>query len=310
MPTSTPAIGADIGGTHISAMTVDAKTGRSFPETHCRISYAHTDTADQILGSWASAIAQTLDRTTGAPAAGVGLAMPGPFDYRNGISNMQHKFGALYGLNIADALRERLPALQNMPIRFINDATAFAMGEAWKGAGRGHSRVVVITLGTGFGSAFLENGVPVVRAPGVPPEGCLWHTPFRGEIAEEHFSTRWFVKAYRERTGMTVDGVKPLMEKAGQDPVVQGLFTEFGHNLARCLSPWLQSFDADILVIGGNISHAFPLFGTVFQQDLTAANVRTAVAVSALREEAAILGSARLLDDAVWEKVSADLPAI
>ncbi len=310
MNNSTTAIGADIGGTHISAMAVDAIAGSSFPQTYCRLSYAHTDTADQILGSWASAITQTLARTTGAPVAGVGLAMPGPFDYRNGISNMQHKFGALYGLNIADALRDRLPALQNMPIRFINDATAFAMGEAWKGAGRGHRRVVVVTLGTGFGSAFLENGVPVVRAPGVPPEGCLWHTPFRGEIAEEHFSTRWFVKAYRERTGMSVDGVKPLMDKAGQDPVVQGLFTEFGRNLALCLSPWLQSFDADILVIGGNISRAFPLFGTVFQQDLTAANVGTSVAVSTLREEAAILGSARLLDDAVWEKVSADLPAV
>lgn len=310
MHTTTPAIGADIGGTHISAMAVDIHTGSSFQETYCRISYAHTDPADQILGSWASALEQAMARTSGARVAGVGLAMPGPFDYRNGISNMQHKFSALYGLNIADALRERLPALTTTPIRFINDATAFAMGEAWKGAGRSHNRVVVITLGTGFGSAFLEDGVPVVRAAGVPPEGCLWHTPFRGEIAEEHFSTRWFVKAYRERTGLTMDGVKPLIDRAGQDPVVQGLFAEFGRNLAQCLSPWLQSFSADILVMGGNISHAFPLFETVFQQDLIAANVRTTVAVSALREEAAILGSARLLDDAVWEKVSADLPAI
>lgn len=301
------AIGADIGGTHITCAAVEMATGKLLPETLSRVAYSHEDAAEVILKSWATALNITISKVNAAQLAGIGFAIPGPFDYRNGISKMKHKFPNLYDVHIPSALWPQLP--ESFPMRFLNDATSFAVGEAWLGEGRGFQKVVVVTLGTGFGSAFLDGGVPVVTRADVPKEGCLWHLPFKDSIADDYFSTKWFLKEFEKQTGEKVEGVKTLMEKAEKgDEVAKNLFIQFGHNLAECLAAWLKKFGAEVLIIGGNIAHALPLFEEIFKNTLKKAGVSLKIAPSKLYENAALLGSARLLDDDFWEKVSAELP--
>jgi glucokinase len=302
-------IGVDVGGTHIACAAVDLVTGQIEPGSLFREEYSHEGPADAILRSWAAALNRCLSAIAEVPV-GIGFAIPGPFDYRTGTSKMEHKFKSLFGLNIPAALGPLLTAGGRLPMRFLNDASSFAVGEAWQGEGRGFRRVVVVTLGTGFGSAFLNDGVPVVSGGEVPPEGCLWHLPFRDGLADDYFSTRWFIKAYREKTGETIDGVKPLIEKAASDASVRELFTQFGRNLAECLAPWLRKFDAEILIAGGNIARALPLFEAGFKEGLRQAEGSVPLAPSYLMEKAALIGSARLTDDAFWERVAADLPQI
>lgn len=303
-------IGADIGGTHITCAAVNIETGTIAQDTLSRATYQHDAPAETILHAWASALNDTLSKSGTEKPAGIGFAIPGPFDYREGISKMQHKFQNLYGMHIPSALHPLLHAGQTLPMRFINDATAFAIGEAWQGEGKGFRRVVVITLGTGFGSAYIEDGLPVTTGHRVAKEGCLWHLPFKDSIADDYFATKWFLREYEQQTGEKVDGVKTLLDRAGAGTVAKNLFIRFGHNLAECLAPWLKKFDAEVLVIGGNIAHALPLFGAVFQDDLKQMGVSAKVAPSKLKEHAALLGGARLLDDGFWEKVSAHLPKI
>ncbi len=304
------AIGIDIGGTHISCGVADIEAGTLLEPTQARVTFDHKAPSGEILEHWADALNQTLANTDSSRLIGFGFAIPGPFDYRNGISRMQHKFEGLYGVHIPDTLRPLLTTGQNLPMRFINDATAFAIGESWMGEGRGLRKVVVITLGTGFGSAFLDDDVPVVQGAEVPPEGCLWHLPFRDGIADDYFSTRWFTKTYAEQSGRRVPGVKTLMDKAAVDPVAGQLFETFGQNLAAFLAPWLRRFDAEVLIIGGNIAHALPLFGPALREGMRAAGVSVRITPSVLWEKAALLGSARLLDDAFWAKVSVHLPTL
>lgn len=304
------AIGVDIGGTHITCAAVELVAGRLLPDTLVRATFDHEAAAGPILERWAAALNGALSRIDPARLAGIGFAIPGPFEYRTGISRMQHKFRKLYGIHIPTALGPLLEAGNALPMRFLNDATAFAVGEAWLGEGRGAQRVVVITLGTGFGSAFVEHGVPVVDRPDVPSEGCLWHLPFHDDIADAYFSTGWFVREYAKYSGATIAGVKELMEQAGTDALARQLFAQFGCNLAECLAPWLRSFGAGVLIIGGNISHALPLFEGEFRKGLLQAGVSVKVALSALHEHAALIGGARLLDDVFWEKVSVRLPHI
>jgi len=306
----TLSIGVDIGGTHITCAAVHIAEGRLLPDTLSRQAYDHEAAADVVLHHWANALNHTLLRLDGAPLAGIGFAMPGPFDYRNGVSKMQHKFPRLYDLHIPAALNPLLATDHNLPMRFLNDATCFAVGEAWQGTGRHYQKVVVITLGTGFGSAFIDRGIPVVTGALVPKEGCLWHLPFREGIADDYFSTRWFMGEYRKQTGESVAGVKELMEKADTDATASSLFPQFGRNLAECLIPWLRDFGADILIIGGNIAHAFPLFAPDFREALWEADVFLPVVPSLLMENAALLGSARLMDDSFWPHVALHLPRI
>lgn len=304
------AVGADIGGTHITCATVNLTEGKLMENTLSRVEYNHEDTADMILRSWAKALNLTFIKTEESLFTGIGFAIPGPFDYLNGISKMQHKFKNLYNIHIPTALNRLLIEDKILPMRFLNDATAFAVGEAWQGQGRGYKKVAVITLGTGFGSAFLSDGIPVVSGGSVPKEGCLWHLPFLDGIADDYFSTRWFTGAYEKLTGKTVGGVKDLMDKADSDPEVRSLFTQFGENLAVCLTPWLKTFSAEILIVGGNIAHALPLFEADFQKNVKKTGFSIPIVPSELWENAALFGSARLMDEAFWEKVYQQMPGL
>jgi glucokinase len=303
-------IGTDIGGTHITCAAVKIHEGELIPDTLSRATYDHEASAEVILQSWAKAINKTLEKIDETQLAGIGFAIPGPFDYRNGISKMEHKFKKLYGLHIPGALNPLLSTQKELPMRFLNDATSFAVGEAWLGEGQGFQKVVVITLGTGFGSAFIEDGVPVVSGDEVPKEGCLWHLPFKDGIADDYFSTRWFIGEYLKQTGVSIAGVKDLMDKASTEAIVRDLFLQFGQNLADCLAAPLQKFGANVLIIGGNIAHALPLFGDEFREGLDKAGASVKVLVSRHSEHAALIGSARLLDDTFWGKVSLQLPNI
>ncbi len=300
----------DIGGSHITCAAVQITEGRLIVGSEARASYHHEASADHIFQCWAKALNETLAHIHPDDLAGIGFAIPGPFDYANGVSEMQHKFRNLYGLHIPTHLQPLLISGKPMPMRFLNDASAFTVGEAWLGEGKSYRRVVAITLGTGFGSAFTLDGVPVVSGPSVPKEGCLWHLPFLDGIADDYISTRWFVKTYAAHTGETVSGVRELIERAEQDPYIQELFDTFGKNLALCLSGPLKQFQAEVLIIGGNIAHTFSHFRGTLEKGLHEAQVTTHVRLSQLKENAALIGGARLLDDSFWQRVSAELPEI
>ena len=102
--------------------------------------------------------------------------------------------------------------------------------------------------------------------------------------------------------------MKELAALAASDRMVSDLFTDFGDNAGQFLAPWLKKFRAEILVIGGNISHAYNLFGDVFESRLKKENCDCKVALSKLKEDAALLGSAYLLDDNFWISVQHALP--
>jgi glucokinase len=190
----------------------------------------------------------------------------------------------------------------------MNDASSFAVGEAWAGSARDASRSLSITLGTGFGSAFIENKIPIVDGPLVPKIGCVYHLPYRDGIADDYFSTRGLLGRYKKLTGKELSGVKELAQLYNSDKNVPELFRDFGVNLGIFLAPWLKGFEAEVLVIGGNISHAYNLFGSHFEQSLKEQNCNCEVALSKLKEDAALLGSAYLLDDHFWKSVQHALP--
>ena len=190
----------------------------------------------------------------------------------------------------------------------MNDASSFAVGEAWAGSASKYNRSLSITFGTGFGSAFISNRIPIVDGPEVPKLGCIYHLPYRDGIADDYFSTRGLLGRYKAQTGKELSGVKELAALATTDKTVMDLFTDFGDNAGLFLSTWLKKFNAEVLIIGGNISNAYNLFGDVFELRLKKENCNCKVELSKLKENAALLGSAYLLDDNFWKSVQHALP--
>jgi len=304
------AIGTDIGGSHITCAAVDLVSGTILRDTITERKVDAGAPANEIINCWTDALSSAMSNIPSGKIKGIGFAMPGPFDYVNGICYIKGltKYENLYGLNITDLINHKLSLPDGFIIRYMNDASSFAVGEAWAGSAMKAKRSLSITLGTGFGSAFISNRIPVVEGPEVPKLGCVYHLPYKGEIVEESISTRWFLRSYKNLTGIEVRGVKELADLAKTDTKVMALFTEFGENLGTFLAPWLTRFKAEILVIGGNISYSYNLFGKALVDKLIGENCNCEVAISQLKEDAALLGSAYLLDDDFWKSVQHALP--
>jgi glucokinase len=304
------AIGTDIGGSHISCALIDIQEKQIIRKSLNSQKVNNQASAEDILRNWTNALEQTINYSDRNELLGVGFAMPGPFAYDKGVAMFTKdvaKFENLYGIHIDEKLAESLD-MQPGQFRFMNDATAFAVGESWLGEAADVSRSVSITLGTGFGSAFVENEIPVLEGDNVPKMGCLWHLPFLEGIGDDYFSTRWFINSYLEKTGEKVNGVKDIAEIAAQNKTAQGIFEQFGSNLADFLAPWLSKFDAEKLIIGGNVSAAYSLFGPALQSKLELQNIKTKISISKLMEDSALVGSAHLFVDEYWQKIKPLLP--
>ena len=304
------AIGTDIGGSHISCVAIDLGAGKILRNTLTERPVDNQAQASVIIDTWTEALSVVLEKVPLENVKGIGFAMPGPFDYVKGICYIRGvaKYENLYGLNITDEISRSLGVHDGFLIRFMNDASSFAVGEAWAGSASKFNRSLSITLGTGFGSAFVSKRIPIVEGPEVPKLGCIYHLPYKDGIADDYFSTRGLLLRYKKLTGKELSGVKELAQLASADKAVADLFIDFGENAGSFLAPWLKSFGAEILVIGGNISHAYSLFGEVFEDRLKKENCFCEVAISKLKEDAALLGSAYLFDDDFWKSVQHSLP--
>lgn len=291
-------MGIDVGGSHISLSLVNPETGKMLEGSYLKQTIDPEGSATKILDCWQSLLNEALGEHGQMNIHGIGVAMPGPFDYKRGISKITgvQKYESLFGLNFKQATKHILKN-GKIPVSFINDAEAYALGEYYEGGIQGHERTVFVSLGTGFGSAFLINGIPQVGGEKVPDNGYLYNWPVENGIADDKLSTRWFTQEWKKKTGATLDGVKELAEKARTgDAIALNLFDRFTENLSDLLIYWLDRFEADALAIGGNISRASDLFLDKLISKIKAAGLRDiAVCISELGEKAPVIGAAMSL---------------
>lgn len=276
-----PFIGVDIGGSHITAAHVDPYTYKVIDSTLKRERVASMDDAEVILQSWVNALSSLIVKSSEGTIT-IGIAMPGPFDYKEGISLMKgmQKYDCLYGMNIREVLAERL-GIPGEHIIFINDAEAFLRGELASGAASDFERAIGITLGTGLGSTSNCKGetIDVNRA----------FVPFLDSIAEEYISTRWFLKRYRELTGKEAKNVEELLATAEQ-PVKDELFEEFSTNLASFLNDFISDEDPQVVVMGGNIARCWDHFIDKVKEKIE--NKSVVIRQTEMWEDAALVGAA------------------
>ncbi len=120
------AIGIDIGGSHISCAGFDLIEKKYLENTFSESELDNHAEADIIIASWGKTIQEAIEKAGKENVVGIGFAMPGPFDYENGIplfTGENNKYENIYGLNIPEKLRKYLSLPNEFPIRFINDAT-------------------------------------------------------------------------------------------------------------------------------------------------------------------------------------------
>ncbi len=258
--------------------------------------------SEDILNAWASVITGILSNTNYPCLQQISIAVPGPFDYEKGICLIKglDKYDGFYGVQAAPSIINRLGLIQKqLAVTFYNDAHCFAVGEAVFGVAKNYSKLIALTLGTGFGAAFYSCNRIITEGKDVPENGELYNIPFKEGMAEDYISARWFLQTYQHKTGKKLYGVKELYERAEKDVIARNLFVEFGKNLGQILVPFILSFQPECIVLGGNISKAAEYFLPSLQKQFEEHNCNIEILFSSLGEKAAILGSAQLLTEKI-----------
>lgn len=164
----TTTLGIDIGGTGIKGAPVDTATGELVAPRH-RILTPKPATVDAVAGVVAE-VARHFD-WTGA----IGATFPAVV--KNGVvataANVDKSWIS------TDAASVLSHACAGVPVTVLNDADAAGLAEMAFGAGRGRTdTVIMVTLGTGIGSAVFVDGELV-------PNTELGHLLVRGKEAEK-----------------------------------------------------------------------------------------------------------------------------
>jgi predicted NBD/HSP70 family sugar kinase len=274
----------DIGGTHVTAGRVDVAAGSVDPRSLVWLRFSPSATREDLVAAISRAAASLA-----APGVGrLGVAVPGPFDYAAGRSQITHKLQGLYGVDLRGELERAVGLDGPQSVRFVNDAEAFLLGEWRAGAARGHARAVGVTLGTGLGSAFLDDGRVLHGGAGVPEGGALYELPFRGAPVEETISSRGLLARHEGASDVAEVARRAA---AGEAPAV-GAFRGLGEALGEFLAPWLSAFRPGCFVVGGSIARSFGLLEPGLRRGLERGDWAGAVSVAAQLDEAPLIGAA------------------
>lgn len=274
-------IGVDIGGSHISAARVKWDGEKAEILNFSEADVDSQSSADQLISAWASVIQNAAGDVRDFR---IGIAMPGPYDYPNGVSLIkdQGKMKSLYGLSVKNLLSYRLEVSPES-FAFTNDAEAFLAGESLAGAGRNFDNSIGLTLGTGLGSA--------IKIQEVIKDAKLWTAPFRDGIAEDYLGTAWFVHYVKQRFGKSVSGVKDLLSTDFDRGIAEEVFAQFGKNLGEFLVFYAIRLQCQGVVVGGKVSRAADRFLPYTQSFLEKFDYPIPIRISELEEQAALIGA-------------------
>ena len=305
-------IGVDVGGTKVLAGVVDDE-GRIL-----RIAAGVTPDRRVEPRLVEDAVVRTaVAAADGAPLAGLGLAAAGFVD-----GDGERVMFAPHLPWRGERVRERLAARLGVPVALDNDANCAALAEWTYGAARGTRSTLMVTLGTGLGGAYLDEGrvlrghngmagefghmkvVPGGRACPCGGAGC-W---------EQYASGHALVRLARARIGREPTILEALCDgdparltgpmiteaAAADDHVAQQAFTSVGEWLGLGLANVVAAFDPELVVVGGGVSAAGerllePARSALVRSLVGASNRRVpAVVAATLGPEAGLVGAAAL----------------
>ena len=249
---------------------------------------------------------------------GLGMGLPAPVTEDGIVQNT-----ANLGWGYKEVTRELEELLDGMKVIPGNDANVAALGEMWKGGGKGHKNVIMVTLGTGVGGGIIVDGKCLVGAHGAGGEighlcvnyqetetcgcgkkGCLeQYASATGiaRIAREHLAADKKDSILRTYDLDKIDAKIVFDALKEGDQLAVDIVEEFGEYLAKGLADVAVVVDPSLFVIGGGVSKAGEILLTYiekyYRKRAFFANKDTQFAIASLGNDAGICGAAKLILD-------------
>lgn len=310
--TSIKALSLDMGGTHIGCGLVEDQRLL----TSAAVSSEGAHSLQSLLAVLAQALHSLLEQSGLQPedCAGLAIGFPGIVDVRTGriLSTLKKYEDAPH----LDLQRWSLETF-GLPLRVETDARMALLGERRAGSAEGFDNVVMMTLGTGIGSAAMIRG-HLLRGAHFQA-GCLGgHFPvnYRGRLCScgnigcaEAEAGGWALPGVAREwpgfSGSTLAGIEPLNFASLFAQAEKGdrVATEIRQH---CLKVWaanvvalVHAYDPEIVVIGGGVMKSSQAILPAIQQHLNqhawTAWGKPRVCAAKLGNEAALLGAIPLL---------------
>lgn len=308
----TLAIGIDIGGTRTKIGLVDLDAGRV---ERLLVTPTETQDSELFLHGLGTAIDQLRADATasGTVLTGIGIGVPS-FVFTDGTVDSTYGFlRFMEDYPLADLMQQR----HALPCRVDNDVRVVALGEALYGEGRGHYRVLVLTLGTGLGLGFtidgrLDGPLPLAHMGGhltittsevvcyCGKTGCLESLVSSAGVLR--IAERYHWAQQHPNLPLTAESIFGQREAGSSEAdAVISLYIDY---LRTGIDNYVNLYAPDRIVLGGGIAKGL-------RNDLDRLHTpsllnpyksyRTSLAVSALEEQAGILGSAALFNKRMSE---------
>lgn len=246
-------IGVDIGGTHIKAVRVNAEGLRL--DQRERPTPPERGALVAAIREVVVAMSADLPGGDADGLPGVGISSPGlaARDQRT-IAWMQGRMESVQGLDWSAALG----GLSSTPVKVLNDAHAATLGEAWLGAARGFSDVVLLTLGTGIGGGILVGG-QLLRGH-LGRAGHLGHLCLDIDGPPDICSTPGSLEeavadcGVLRRSAGRFETTREVVESAANgDPEAAEIWSRAIRSLACGIATIINAVDPEIVVLGGGI---------------------------------------------------------
>ena len=256
-------VGVDVGGTTVK-MGMFSDTGELLDKWE--IPTRRKNNGKYILSDIVDSIEEKRETFEGN-IKGIGVGIPGPVTADGTVLKCANLGWDVFSVS------NKLASLTGVGnVKVGNDANVAALGEMWKGGGRGYDSIVMVTLGTGVGGGVILQGkiltgckgaggeighmkvnMDETRVCGCGNKGCL----------EQYASATGIVNMAKENVpegSYLAD--KKVTAKAVFDGAIEGdgycmaVVEIFGRYLGVALSNVGLVVDPEAFVIGGGVSAA------------------------------------------------------
>ena len=264
------AFGVDIGGTTCKIGFFDTN-GTLLDKWEIKTNTENN--GESILSDVAKAVDNKLaqEAISKDDVQGIGIGVPGPVDSQGVV----HRCVNL-GWGVFNIERAFSDSFHGVPCKAGNDANVAALGEYFKGGGRGYSDMLMVTLGTGVGGGVILDGKIVAGATG--GAGEIGHMPVapgntevcncgKNDCLELVASATGIVREAKKAMKNT-DTPTPLRDmvditakdiidlaKTG-DKLALSVMDIMGNALARAIANVACTVNMEAVVIGGGVSKA------------------------------------------------------
>jgi glucokinase len=302
---------ADLGGTHLRTAVVDREgkiSGKKKQRTP----------GSKEPGAIVRALVDGVrECEADVNIAAVSVAVPGTVNVSEGLVMTAPNLKSLDDFALGPALSKEL----GRPVTIENDANAAAVGEWWRGAGRGYRTLICVTLGTGVGGGIILEGKLWRGVDGSAGEiGHIAVDPFADVTCscgssgclEVYASATALVRLTREMKVRFPDSVlrevgeltaEKIFEAAlEKDELAIRVFTRMGTHLGIGLASLINLINPEVIVIAGGVANAWEVFEAEVRHQINKRAFpipaqRAKVAKGQCGDDAGLLGAAWLAFD-------------